>query len=105
MAALSTKLWYPFVPLEVEAMAFMEAIDFAWDVGVRDAHFESDSLMVCDALRGLSTPPVGISNIVSSMCLRLQDFRFVQVLHVKWLGNKLAHILAQYVRNLDSYVT
>ena len=105
VAALSTKLWCPFVPLEAEAMAFMEAIDFTWDVGIRDAHFESDSLVVCDALRGLSTPLVGISNIVSNMCLRLQYFRFVQVSHVKRLGNKPDHILTQYARDLDSYVT
>ena len=45
------------------------------------------------------------SNIVSSMCLRLQDFRSVQVLHIKQLGNKLMHILAQYARDLESYAT
>ena len=45
-------------------------INFAWDVGIRDAHFECDSLVVCDAVRGLSTPLAGISNIVSSMCLK-----------------------------------
>ena len=56
-------------------------------------------------LRGLSTPLVGISNIVSSMCLRLQYFRFVQVSNVKQLGNKPVHILTQYTRDLDSYVT
>ena len=39
------------------------------------------------------------------MCLRLQDFHSVQVLHVKQLGNKLVHILAQYARDLDSFVT
>ena len=61
--------------------------------------------MVCDAVRGLSTPLAGISNIVSSMCLKLQDFHLVQVSHVKQLGNRPAHILAQYARDLDSYVT
>ncbi|KAL0000464.1 hypothetical protein SO802_014245 [Lithocarpus litseifolius] len=80
--------------LKAKAIAFVEAIDFAWDVGISDAHF--------DTVRGLSTSPVGISNIVSSMCLRLQDFHFVQVLHVKRLGNKPAHILAQYAKDLDS---
>ena len=72
----------------------MEAIDFAWNVGIRDAHFECDSLVVCDTMRGLSTPPVGISNIVSSMCLRLQDFCSVQVSHVKRLGNKPTHFFS-----------
>lgn len=38
------------------------------------------------------------------MCLRLQDFRSVQVLHVKQLGNKSVHVLAQYARDLYSYV-
>ena len=80
-------------------------INFAWDVGIRDAHFECDSLVVCDAVRGLSTPLAGISNIVSSMCLKLQDFHLVQVSHVKRSGNRPAHILAQYARDLDSYVT
>lgn len=76
-----------------------EAIDFAWDVGIRDA------LVVSDAVRGLSSPPVAISNIVSGMCLRMQDFCSVQVLHVRQVGNKPAHILYQYARDLDSYVT
>ena len=39
------------------------------------------------------------------MCLRLQYFRFVQVSNVKRLGNKPVHILTQYARDLDSYVT
>ena len=104
MAVLSKELWYPLGPLEAEAKALEEAIDFAWDVGIHDAHFECDSLVVFDVVRELSCPPVVISNIVSGTCLRMQDFCTVQVLHVRWVGNKLAHLLAQYVRDLDSYV-
>ena len=32
VAAMSKKLWVPLVPLEVEAKAMEEAIDFAWDI-------------------------------------------------------------------------
>ena len=34
----------------------------------------------------------------------LFDSRSVQILHVKRVGNKLAHILAQYAKGFDSYV-
>ena len=40
--ALSKKLYFPLSPLEVEAKALEEAVDFAWDVGIRDACFECD---------------------------------------------------------------
>ena len=91
-------------PLEVEAKALEEAIGFAWDVGIHDAHFECDLLMVSNAVQEPCCPPVVISNIVSGMCLRIKDFRTVQVSHVSRVGNKPALLLAQYVRNLDSYV-
>lgn len=35
---------------------------------------------------------------------RLFDFHSMHILHVKRAGNKLAHILAQYAKRLDSYV-
>ena len=74
VAALSTKLWCPFVPLEAEAMAFMEAIDFTWDVGIRDAHFECDSLVVYDDVRDLSTPPVGLATLFQACVLGYKIF-------------------------------
>ena len=34
----------------------------------------------------------------------LFDFHSVQISHIKQAGNKPAHILAQYAKELDSYV-
>ena len=53
VAALSKKLHYPLGPLEAEAKAMEEAVEFAWDVGIQDAHFESDSLTLSNAIQGL----------------------------------------------------
>ena len=37
--ALSKKVFCPLGPLEAKAKALEEAVDFAWDVGIRDVHF------------------------------------------------------------------
>ena len=36
---LSKKVLCPLGPLEAKAKALEEAVDFAWDVGIRDVHF------------------------------------------------------------------
>ena len=77
MAAMSKKLWVPLGPLEVETKAMEEGIDFAWDVGLRDVVFETDSKMLHKSLTGSITPPATIQNIVNSCIVRLQDFRAV----------------------------
>ena len=94
VAALSKKLWYPLGPLEAEAKAMEEAVEFAWHVGIRDAHFECDSILVSDAVRGLTIPQVSISNIIYRICHCLKVFGFVQILHVKREVNTPPHILA-----------
>ncbi|KAL0015830.1 hypothetical protein SO802_002899 [Lithocarpus litseifolius] len=42
VAAMSKKMWVPLSPLEAEAKAMEEAIDFAWDIGLQDVVFECD---------------------------------------------------------------
>ena len=62
-------------------------VSFAWDVGIRDVVVESDSKIVADTLQGLRTPPVVVSKVVSNILYgvtyKLQDFRSIQVSHVK----------------------
>ena len=57
----------PLGPLETEAKAKEEGIQFAWDVGIRDVVLESDSHIVISALIGSSEPPVVIANIIEGI--------------------------------------
>ena len=42
-ATLSKKLYAPLGPMEIEAKALEEGVNFAWDVGIRDLVVESTS--------------------------------------------------------------
>jgi len=66
MAAMSKKLWIPLGLLEAKVKAMEEAIDFAWDVGLRDVVFETDSKVLHRSLTGSTTPPATIQNVVNS---------------------------------------
>ena len=105
IAAMSKKLWVPLGPLEAEVKAMEEGILFAGDVGLQDVIFECDSELLFHALTGTATPSTNISNVITACLSRIQDFRAAQFSHLHHQGNRPAHILAQYAKNLDSYVT
>ena len=105
VVALSKRLPFPLDPLEAEAKAMDEATDFAWDIGVRDVIFESNSMLVCHAMENPTDVPVSISTVVSSFCSRLPTFRTFQSSHVRPQGNRPAHTLAAFAKNIDSFVT
>ena len=106
--ALNKKIHQLLGLLKAEAKAMEVGVFFAWDVGIRDVVFECESKIVADALLGLCTPPVVVSNILVGIAHKLQDFRSAHVPHMKCQGNKPAHILAKYakeVENNDNCVT
>ena len=88
-------------PLEAKAME--EGVIFAWDVGIQEVIVKCDSQIVVDALNGVSEPPTAISNIIEGICHKFQEFRQVQIFHVRRQGNRSAHFLAQYAKNVVSY--
>ena len=63
-AALGKNFHCPFGPLEAEAKAMEDGVQFAWDVGIWNVIFECDSRIVFDALNGLSDPPTIVVNII-----------------------------------------
>ena len=75
IATLSQHLHLLLGLLEAEAKAMDVAASFAWDIGIRDMVFETDSKVVSGALCGTTTPQVSITDVIQGTIHRLQDFR------------------------------
>ena len=105
IAALSKRLPLPLAPLEAEVKALDEATVFTWEIRVKDVIFETNSATICHAIESPTNAPISISIVVSILCSRLREFRTFQASHVGHQGNKPAHILAAFAKNIDSFVT
>ena len=104
-AALSMKIRARLGPLKIEAMAIEEGMGFAWDWGVSIAIFEGDSMVVYHSLMGSVTPPSSICNLILGSLLQATRFSKCMFFVVPRSGNKVAHGLAQHVKNLSSSCT
>ena len=102
---MSKRLLISLGTLESKAKALEEGVLFAWDVGVREVVFKSDSKIIIDALWEVSEALTTICNIIKGIQQKLQDFKSMQVNHVKLEGNRLAHNLAQHANDVFHYVT
>ena len=78
-----------------------EAVNFAWDMGIRDCLFESDSLSVGNPMLRLTDPPTFIVNVIAGALSQLYKFREVKFSHVVRSGNKVAHMLAQVAKSVS----
>ena len=67
VAALSKQVQQPLGPLEIEAKTMEVGVPFAWDVVIREVIFECDSKIMFDALLGLCTSLMIISNILAGV--------------------------------------
>nr|POF08539.1 hypothetical protein CFP56_34615 [Quercus suber] len=73
--ALSQKIYAPVGPLGVKAKVMEAAVLFARDMGIQDIEFEGDSLQVCNFLRGCSSVPPDVANVLEGILSQLQSFR------------------------------
>ncbi|XP_075649603.1 uncharacterized protein LOC142620049 [Castanea sativa] len=105
IAAMSKHLPLPLGPLEAKAKAADEAVSFAWDFGIREAIFETDSKVVSDALCGTIIPQVTIVDIIDGTLHQLQVFRRTKFQHVRRTANQVAHTLARHAKEISEFVT
>ena len=55
-------------------------VSFVWDTDIRYVVVESDSKIVADTLLRLCSPPMVVSNVLTGIAYKLQNFRLVQCL-------------------------
>ena len=83
VVAMSKKIAVPLGALETEAKVMETRVRFAAEVGIRDAIFEGDSILVYNAVHGLGSASTAIQNIVTGILRQAQGFRMFTFLHVK----------------------
>ena len=105
IAALSQHLHLPLGPLEAEAKVMDIVVSFAWDVGVQEVIFETDSHVIFTAPSGSTIPPAIVIDVLESIQQKLHEFRRVKVQHVRRQGNKSALALAQHAKGIHGFVT
>ena len=75
----------------IKATIMENAVTFARDIGIQKVMFESDSLLICFAIRGKIEAPVAIANLISGTKEHLQYFHKAEVCHMQREGNKATH--------------
>ena len=105
VTTLSKKLSLPLGLLEAKAIAMDEATLFAVDIGIRDAIFEGESHIVYLTLTGSTPTHALIVNIIASTNHKMHGFHTFNFSHVKRQGNSLAHLLTNFAKGIDYYVT
>ena len=105
VAAISKKINAPLGPLEDEMKAWEEGVKFAREVGVYDFTLEGDSLVLFNALSGLSNPPTTVESVVRGVLMACGSRYKVDFSHIKRQGNSPAHLLAKHALGIVDYET
>ena len=104
VTALSKKWKCPLGAIKVEAKALEASVNFSRDVGIWDAEFKSDLLVIYNALQGQVSLPSSVANMLTGIMNQASLFRQWKFSHTKWQGNVPAHVLAQHAKNVEDYV-
>ena len=101
MAAMLAKGLLVTTSDEVEAVACRKAIEFSIDAGFLELFIEGDNAHVmkniCSSLLNQSSLGIIIDDV---MCL-MNGMQNVYVNNIRKEGNKVAHVLARYVKNIS----
>ena len=104
LATMSKRIPATLAALEAEAKSMEIAVQFAWEMGFREVYFETDSFTLRNILTGTSKAPASIETVMDSILAQMEKFRFVSFTHVKRDGNRPAHILAQFAKQVGDFV-
>ena len=101
MAAMATKGPQVSCSEEVETLAFRKALEFAVDAGFLELIVEGDNVNVMRAVSSSTLNFSMLGNVIADIHCILCGLGRVSISCIKREGNRVAHVLAKYVRVLD----
>ncbi|XP_030957725.1 uncharacterized protein LOC115979809 [Quercus lobata] len=100
-AAMCRNLDAPLGAIETESKAIEAGLLFAQDINILDIVVESDSLIMVQALNGISAPPSAVSVVIQGILDLSKGFRRAEFSRVKRQGNRLGHALAKHAIHIE----
>ena len=104
ITSLAQRLSQAYKPVEIEAMAATQAIEFAEEVGVDRVLIEGDSSVVTKALRSKNTSWASYGLLIQDANIVERNFWELSYSHTKREDNKVAHCLGRLVLSLSDTV-
>ncbi|KAK9995674.1 hypothetical protein SO802_020360 [Lithocarpus litseifolius] len=102
MAAMSVKGPSISCNEEAKAWACRKALEFAVESGFTEMIIEGDNVAVMKAVASTSGDLSLLGHVYEDIKSSIRGLHFADISCVRRGGNKVAHILAQYARNIDN---
>uniref|UniRef100_A0A2N9E606 RNase H type-1 domain-containing protein n=1 Tax=Fagus sylvatica TaxID=28930 RepID=A0A2N9E606_FAGSY len=104
-ATLSKRIVSPSSPATIEALAALEAVKLAKNLGLTEVEFEEDASEIISALEDPSANLSMYGNIISDTQLEAGSLQWFCFSHVKRKANEVAHVLARKAKDIvDSFL-
>ena len=100
MAAMAAKSPEVFCSEEAELLACRKAIKFAVDTGFSELVIEGDNNSAMTTISTLKIDHSLLGNVVGDIQHLLQNLHWVWIDRISRGGNRVAHVLAQFARNI-----
>ena len=101
MAAMSTKGPSVSSSNEAELLAYRKALEFATDAGFSELVIEGDNVNVMKAIPSSMVDLSVLGNVVDDVHHLLLGLQWVKICYTRRGGNRVAHALAKYARNIS----
>ena len=100
MAAMAAKGPKVFCSEDAELLACRKAIEFAVDAGFSELVIEGDNSSAMTAISTLKIDQSLLGNVVGNIQYLIRNLLWVRIDCVRRGENRVAHMLAQFVRNI-----
>ena len=104
IASLAQTIALALQPIEIEAIANAQALEFGEEIGITKAVLEGDSELIINSLKGGGHSIVSVEPLLHDAIVFSNCYAKLLYSHCRRDGNRLAHSLARYSINVSSYV-